>query len=457
MRMLLLLLLSGCAAGSAAPAEAPPLEIGIAVEDITPPVGYRMGGYFRERFSTATLDPLRAKAIVLRQGDVRVAMVFCDLVGISIHLSREVRERAAQRTGIPSDHIVLAGTHTHTGPLMPRGWLPPTEQDDYMKGLASTLVRTIEAALADCRPSRLAAGALAQSPALSFNRRYRFRDGTVRTLGPVTRALPGHEPENIERADGPIDPEISVILVGDPPRAALSVFALHLNTVGDTTVGDTRWSADFPCFLERGLRKAFGPAFISVFGAGCCGDINALDIARPKMRSTEEIGSSLASTILAGYGRLRPLGEGALAAKSARFEWPLRRPSTEEVERARAELSRGDELPFLKRVEATGTLDLDRAAGRPWTVEVQAFRLSRDVAIVTMPGEVFAEFGLAVKRASPFRTTLVVEMANDHAPCYVPTRRAFGQGGYEVLNSRLQPGAGEKMVEESLKLLDSLR
>ena len=451
-----MLALVGCAAGSTAPAEAPPLEVGIAVEDITPPVGYRMGGYFRERFSTGTRDPLHARAIVLRQGDVRVALAFCDLVGIPVHLSNDVRERVRQRTGIPVDHVVIAATHTHTGPLMPRGWAPPTEQDEYMKSLASTLVKTIEAALADCRPSRLAAGGMTQLTPLSFNRRYRFRDGVVRTLGPVTRALPGHEPENIEGAAGPIDPNIGVLLVGDPPRAALSVFALHLNTVGDTTVGDTRWSADFPFFLERDLRKAFGPAFISVFGAGCCGDINALDIAKPRMRTTEEIGSALAATIAAAYGRLRPLGEGSLAAKSVRFEWPLRRPSKEEVERARAELARSD-VPFLKRVEATGTLDLDRAAGRPWTVEVQAFRLSRDAAVVTMPGEVFAEFGLAVKRASPFRTTLVVEMANDHAPCYVPTRQAFAQGGYEVLNSRLEPGAGEKMVEEAVKLLESLR
>jgi neutral ceramidase len=456
MRALALLVLVGCASGSTVPSTSLPLEIGVAVEDITPPVGYPMGGYFRERLSEGARDPLRARAIVLRQGEVRAALVFCDLVGISVHLSRDVRERVRQRTGIPTDSIVVAATHTHTGPLIPRGWAPPSENDEYMSGLAAALVRTVDAALADCRPSRLSAGALVQTPTISFNRRYRFRDGTVRTLGPVTRALPGHEPEKIEKPAGPIDPEIGVLLVGDPPRAALSVFALHLNTVGDTTVGDTRWSADFPCFLERDLRKAFGADFVSMFAAGPCGDINALDVSRPTMRTTEEIGSRLAATVVAGAVRLRPLGDGSLAAKSARFEWPLRRPSKEDVERARADLAKQD-VPFLKRVEATGVLDLDRAAGRPWTVEVQAFRLSRDVAIVTMPGEVFAEFGLAVKRASPFRTTLVVSLANDHAPCYVPTRQAFGEGGYEVLHSRLQPGAGEKMVEEALKLLESLR
>lgn len=99
--------------------------------------------------------------------------------------------------------------------------------------------------------------------------------------------------------------------------------------------------------------------------------------------------------------------------------------------------------------------ELDRAP-RACPLEVQAFRLSREVAIVTLPGEVFAEFGLALKRASPFPTTFVIALANDNAPCYVPTRKAFAEGGYEVLHSRLEPGAGEKMVGEALKLLEAL-
>jgi len=68
-------------------AETPPLEVGLAVVDITPPVGYRMSGYFRERASTGTHDPLKAKVVVLRQGDCRAALVFCDLIGLPFELS----------------------------------------------------------------------------------------------------------------------------------------------------------------------------------------------------------------------------------------------------------------------------------------------------------------------------------------------------------------------------------
>ena len=72
-----------------------PLQAGVAVADITPPVGYRMCGYFNERLSTGVLNPLHAKALVLRQGDTRAAMVFCDLIGLSPDVS-EAGSRAGR-------------------------------------------------------------------------------------------------------------------------------------------------------------------------------------------------------------------------------------------------------------------------------------------------------------------------------------------------------------------------
>jgi hypothetical protein len=84
---------------------------------------------------------------------------------------------------------------------------------------------------------------------------------------------------------------------------------------------------------------------------------------------------------------------------------------------------------------------------------VQTIGIGDEVGIVFLPGEVFVELGLAVKRASPFRTTLVVELCNCVETLYVPTRAAFAGGGYEVANSALEPGSGEVLVEAALRLL----
>ena len=88
-------------------------------------------------------------------------------------------------------------------------------------------------------------------------------------------------------------------------------------------------------------------------------------------------------------------------------------------------------------------------------VEIQAVRVG-DFAIAAAPGELFVELGLAIKRQSPFATTLVNELANGSAIGYVCTRDAFVQGGYEprlTMESRLPPEMGELCVDRAVTLL----
>src|SRR5436190_4729449 len=92
------------------------LRVGVATADITPGTDYPVSGYYSERLSTGTKDPLQAKAIVFRQGDLSAAFVVCDLIAIASDLSLEIRRRVERQTGMPGDHIIVAATHTHTGP-----------------------------------------------------------------------------------------------------------------------------------------------------------------------------------------------------------------------------------------------------------------------------------------------------------------------------------------------------
>ena len=77
----------------------------------------------------------------------------------------------------------------------------------------------------------------------------------------------------------------------------------------------------------------------------------------------------------------------------------------------------------------------------------------RPVAAIRRSGD---RRGPAIKRASPFATTLVIELCND-APGYVPTRKAFAEGSYETVNSRIAPGGGEMMVDLAVRLLTELK
>jgi len=438
------------------------LTAGVATVDITPPRGYRMAGYFAERINTATHDLLLAKAVVFGQGDVRAALVICDVIGISADVAGRARALAERKTAIPAAHIAIAATHTHTGPLywgalreflheraVAGNGSDPCEGVDYAAILVEKIVEAIARAQAAARPVSLDTGMTVQAPPLSFNRRFHLKDGTV-------QFNPGQQNPNIVRPAGPIDPDVGVLLfrdaAGRKPFASLTVFALHLDTTGGT-----EWSADYPYYLEKTLRATFGGDFVSIFGTGTCGDVNHIDVTIKGRRTAEEIGTLLGKTVLAAAPKLHRMDDPSLAVRRATVEVPLQQYSAERIAQARKDMAAigTGKLPFLAGVEACKIVDLQFRKGQTLSLEVQVFRLSRDVAIVTLPGEVFVEFGLAIKKASPFGTTLVIELAND-CPAYIPTKKAFAEGSYETVNSRIQPGGGELMLDAAVTLLKEL-
>lgn len=78
--------------------------------------------------------------------------------------------------------------------------------------------------------------------------------------------------------------------------------------------------------------------------------------------------------------------------------------------------------------------------------------MGKDLAFVALPGEIFVEHGKAIKLASPFRYTVIVELANGSLG-YVPDRRAYPQGAYEVISSRVASGSGEAMAQAAVDML----
>ncbi|UCD62727.1 MAG: TIM barrel protein, partial [Candidatus Zixiibacteriota bacterium] len=387
------------------------LVAGIAVIDITPPDGYRMSGYFRERLSTGTLNPLQAKAIVLRQGKESAALVFCDIIGISPDVSSRARARASKKTGIPVGNILLAATHTHTGPLyfgalrkhfhdlaVAMHGSDPREKVDYSSELVAKLVKVITQADAAAKPVRIEAG-VAEQQGLSFNRRFHMKDGSV-------RFNPGVLNPDIVRAAGPIDPDVGIVLFreadGGSPAAALVNFALHLDTVGGT-----KYAADYPFYLEQSLHQKYGDEFVLLFGTGTCGDINHIDVTKKERLKTDYIGKTLGQTVKEQIGSLKTVSEPALDVRREIVNAPLQSYGPEKVAWARENIKKigTRELSFLEQVEAYKILAVEMRRGKTIPLEVQVFRLSRDVAVVGLPGEVFVDLGLAIKRASPFPTT----------------------------------------------------
>lgn len=453
------------------------IRVGVAEADITPPVGFPMAGYYHERLAEGTIDPLKAKAIVFRDVHAESAIVVCDLIGIATDLSHAIRKQASEKTGIPASHIVISATHSHTAPdymkelyLNLGGEKQAPLRAQYIDKLINGPVEVIVKAHAAAKPASLQFGSATQTTPVSFNRRSVMRDGSVKTWQ-------SHDNPSVIRAAGPIDPEIALLTVRDEAGKTLGIlsnFALHLDTVGGM-----KWSADYPYFIEQTLRRATGSEVISIFGTGCCGDINHVNPRSKDRNKTDFIGNSIGESIHKQLNQLKRLERADLVVKSQVVRLPLQDSTREEVAQSLkilAAANRGEKVDFFEHVTAYKKLILDQfrhrephaeseehitwglsrslaGVGETLPVDVTVMTLGRDVAIVCLPGEIFVELGLAIKQASPFRTTMVIELSNSVETIYVPNRAAYVGGSYEVTNSNLQPGGGEMLVEAALGLL----
>jgi len=93
------------------------LRAGATEVIITPPIGVELVGYLRrggKRLSTDVHDQLTAQALVLDDGQRKVALITSDLLGLSLDFVAAVRQQVQARTGI-SD-VMVACSHSHTAP-----------------------------------------------------------------------------------------------------------------------------------------------------------------------------------------------------------------------------------------------------------------------------------------------------------------------------------------------------
>lgn len=450
------------------------LFVGLAEGNITPPIGYP---HYRG-ISTGVHDSLFAKAIYFKQAGQQAVLVECDLLWISRPLSTDVRMSIQEKTDIPYQNIIIAGTHSHTTPAYDEDIMEISahirdtlkipvsiNENGYNNWLRNQMVQTVIKAQESSTPAQLEIGQ-GNIKDISFNRRFLMNDGKA-------MMNPGFQnPAAIEPL-GPVDPEVGIVMVKNEDDSAKGMFinfANHADTKEETEEAN-EFSADFPAVLSQILSKSYESGFITIYGQGACGNINHFNVndIKESQLTSEEIGEKLADEVKDQVLKLQSLPNPSLAVKSKVIHVPLQDFTEEEltwaIDSDAAPLYNESNFYNRRRRMKIGSLQRMReneavpptVPSGTWNIplEIQVFRISDELAIVGLPGELFVEHGLAIKQASPFKLTMVIELTNSYI-AYVPTKEAFKQGSYETINSRLAPGGGEMMVKTAIELLKSL-
>ncbi len=445
---------------------------------MTPPLGSIIGDSYGIRVSEGVHDDLYIKTLVFEHDGEKVAFITLDVISLPHLLVMKSRQLIFQQTGIVVNNIILNATHAHAGPQMnPLFWdvvggSAKLKSQEYTHKLPELIAASVKSAVSKIQPVSVSVGSV-QENTISFNRRYLMKDGTFKTN-------PGKSNPNIVRPAGPTDPALSIVYfesLDKKPVAILVNFALHV-----AIVGGNRFSSDFPGVMSELIGKVKGDELVTIFTNGTSGNINHVDVANPDQLSgfdeSRRIGTVLAGRVLSALPSLRSIQIKSLKAKIQAVNLPVFQ-SVEQSEAMWAKdmiskFGKSGGPAFSDVVSAWRMLDLVKYQGGlesrhkstttvPLTkdgtaleTEVSVIAFGNQMALVGFPGDAFVELGLGIKLNSPFPFTIVSEQSGNGTISYMPNKKAFPEGQYEVNSVRYSSGGGEALVDAAIETLISI-
>ena len=446
------------------------LRVGSASVDITPPLTIPYLGYVpRQAYFEGVHDPLYGKALVVDDGQCRVAVVVGDSIGWSRGIMGpdrdfidEVRDRIHRRCGISPDHVMIAATHAHSTPetLGIRRLLDHPGAAEWLEVLGDQLASAVVMADRDRGPARLKV-AVGRADGIGWSRRILGKDGRI-------YQWINHPPDDLVADWGVRDPEVTVLFFerrDHRPGTVLTHFACHPVTMQVQPLV----SADFPGAAMTFVEQADVGCTHSLYLQGAAGNINPVRADTRNFEDVRRYGQILAGEVIKQLGVMAapdyPMSPAVVRVASKTITVPSRAlppPGPIEEEHRRGEETVRNAATEEERMKAARTLlrlteqlERVRRGDAPVKAEVQVIRIG-DVALVGIPGEPFAELGLALKQSDP--RVLCVGYANDWLG-YIAPPAAFEQGGYEVSLgtwSVVGPAAFNQMVETGRSLVRRL-
>ncbi len=438
------------------------LLAGAACSDISPVTSQFLCGYPNvPRMSVGVHDPLFASALYLANGKAAVLQVALDILFLDPATAKAWRGKVASQLGLPEEHVFISCTHTHSAPITAHNlaWendpVVPTPDPAYMRLLLEGLLDAASRAKQNVRPAELA-WASADATGVGGNRL---------------------------ASGGLTDSEVGILCVreagGGKMLAVSIVYGMHPTVLHEDTL---LASADFPGYARLTLKEAFGDELVVVYQTGPEGNQSPRYFVKGQtFEEAERLGRKLGNAALSA---IQALGAadfcGACALAGGLREVMLQRrtyPSVEEAEKLlafrRSDLARlkaenaghgpvrtaecalfgAEEHLTMAQAEAAGRLEETARAAMP--AQVQALLIG-NACLGGLPGEVFAEYALEIKKRAAIRT-FVVCLVNGELQGYIVTPEAAQAGGYEASNSLFLPESGARLTDALVGLIGELK
>lgn len=404
----------------------PALHLATFRAEVTPPIGHPLCGGWIEP-ARAIDDPLRAVGVVLLGSGAPVVLCAVDWVGIRNDAHLQWRQALAKAAHTTADRVAVHCVHPHNAPFA------DTEAEKLLqaaKGPTSLDLKFFAKAVAGCADAVKAALARtatfthvgtgqAKVEQVASNRRVVGADGKVKfTRTSATKnAAARAEPEGL------IDPWLKTLSFwdGDKPLAALHYYATHPMSY----YGDGRVTSDF-CGLARDAWTAEGDKVFAAYFTGCAGNVTAGKYNDGAKENRAVLRDRVVAAMRAAWKATK---REAVKTWAWRVEKVTMAPRKEKsFGREESERALNDENATKAR-RGNAAFQLAWLARQKRPIELTCLEVGTAL-VLHLPGEPFIEYQLDAQQRRKGRFVCVAGYG-DGGPGYVPTDKAYLEGGYE--------------------------
>lgn len=422
------------------------IKAGASKVDITPPLGTLINGDFITHYARQIHDTMFAKALVLQDDEVSVAICVVDICAMRRELLDEIKKQVQHQTGIPPENVLISSTHTHAAGAVESLLLGAADLP-YRQKLPALIVQSIVQAQQNLCNAKIGFGST-DVPEYVLCRRYAMKEG-YEARNPVTGGMDKIKTNPFGAEDqiiGPVskvDPQLCYLSVKNDRDEWLCLLANYsLHYVGDWENGTISpdYFGEFSSQLKNKLNA--GNEFIAMLSNGTSGEANIWDFLHPdrfpkaNFEKSRLIGGDLAEKVVMSVPAIDWQTDSLVSTGYKEIPVHIRKPDARALEAAKKlvaesnyEHLEGIDYPTMQKLYAREQVLLNEFPDKV-DFPVQAIKIG-NIIIGALGGEFFAETGLALKSHANNYHYFTITLANDYMG-YVCPEHEIERGGYET-------------------------